>query len=56
MTEELKIKNNKLESEIYHLKNNLLLLKEMYMYTNGSHASHIDEIDNEILLYKNSIE
>lgn len=54
--EDLKIKNNKLESEIYHLKNNLLLLKEMYMYTNGSHASHIDEIDNEILLYKNSIE
>lgn len=54
--EDLKIKNNKLESEIYHLKNNLLLLKEMYMYTNESHASHIDEIDNEILLYKNSIE
>lgn len=54
--EELRVQNKKLTSELYFLKSELLILKEMYMYTNESKASYIDEVDNEILLYKNSIE
>lgn len=54
--EELRKTNKNLESELYSLKNDLLILKEMYMYTNESNALYIDEVDNEILSYKNSIE
>lgn len=54
--EELRKTNKNLESELYSLKNDSLILKEMYMYTHESNALYIDEVDNEILLYKNSIE
>lgn len=46
---EIEVKN--LLIEINNLKKELLILKEMYMYTNESHALNIDEVDNEILLY-----
>lgn len=53
--EELRKTNKNLESELYSLKNDLLILKEMYMYSHESNALYIDEVDDEILSYKNSI-
>ncbi|MBQ0214502.1 hypothetical protein KAH51_13655 [Proteus vulgaris] len=53
--EELRKTNKNLESELYSLKNDLLILKEMYMYSHESNALYIDEVDDDILSYKNSI-
>lgn len=53
--EELREKNNSLKIELDKAKRNLIILKEMYMYTNDSKPLYIDEVDNEILLYENSI-
>lgn len=41
-----------MEIEIDELKKKLLILKEMYMYTNESTSLNINDVDNKISLYK----
>lgn len=41
-----------MEVEIDELKKKLLILKEIYMYTNESTSLNVNDVDNEISLYK----